>query len=1404
MKIKNIFLWLVISLFLILPATSKKVDVAFASNNFAYTVDSNDEKLSLDYLDFYSIPTTLFSYTNNGGAVSGNELSKAFDRNFSTFFKSSIDNNVSYTDPITNEINTNFKNTIDVTFSKTVKLDRILYASETNTTRGYPTSLNLYYDNGSGFELIKNYSTTETTQFVIFEFGSTYEMSAFRFEYDVVSKKHKYCATAKEIIFLQPESEEYNLYQNIFTDYAQTKVNQSLNSIDKIENFENKLKDYVNFSTLSLKIERAKKIVSGELSFDENFEFSTNPQAKKIIERQGNLESYARNELKLSKFGTNRQVIGVSANAGDVINIYVSANPDDPLPKIRFSQHMGHWRSWLGGENQLKLGKNTFTVPSYYHSDYSEPVCLGGAIYVVNPYTETEQSENVKIYIEGGTLYPVLSKNISDDDYLSFLDDYCEYYLNDTENVVNITEIVTDHTIVSVNATKAKEIYANFSPSQTISNWNNFMDKLLNFGGVYQDSANPLFNEKNLNIKVNLRVVQPWPGGWMFAAGEHIGVLEGSQSTIIYASGIGWGVAHEIGHMLDINERTVAETSNNMWAKFNETAIEKNGIRGSYDATLKALTNDATYADDSFFVTNSNNFLIWWYLEAWQKGYWGNLENCYRGVYPKLVSFINQFDSSKQKLNSLTATEKQVFYSSIVTGIDLSYYFERWGFTINNSTADPVFKLSTASDGFKNLMNIAVESNFVDNSKKPKLWYQDEKFYFSENRTQIYNQNVNISIKMVAKTSNGYNVFLNKSSASNHLGYEIWEGNSPDNFKVIGFTKGDVFEDMTVYADGYIPSYKVVAIDLTFSASALSESKSAESFIDNVCKIGDNEYSSLLEAVNLATDGDTIELLKSFYSFNIIIDKNLTIKIADNISSQIKITKIETGDLFTISSGKKLTLLGAENNHLVLDGFMFSQKGAFVNVSGIIVVEYVDFKNIVSTQNGGAIVLQNGSKNSTITNCLFENITAVNGSAICCEFAGANLIVTNSKFAGNIASDGIVYNKGTLTFNNCQFLNNIANLSIIKNYDGGVLKIDNCKIASNNLQEENGYTFSIDGLTEIKNCEIGSNLINIKNYNAIYFKAGNGSRKLTLENVEFLNSAKCNFVIKIDGDNSNLTLNAVSTNQCICFNVLKGTLNVKNNCNFSVANFEIFNGANLILSGGLFESFDNCSFALKEFIIGMKVFSCDNFELSSDEILLISSRMKTVYYLPIETAVNVFVENNIVYANPTHIALILDFGTGSKIIAVPYNEEFSLNMDLFETKYITSYEDDLGNIYTPLDNLKILDNKTLAVALENKIKIEFKLGKNTQIFYYFPNDVVELPNDFKSYIKIFNWKGNNQKYKIGATFVATQDLTLTANYINLRILVLVLFAIFVLIGLMAIIIIKLKLKRNRPKKHKKK
>ena len=1177
-----------------LKASSEKSDVTSLNNN--------DQILSENYLDFYAISSSNFIFTNNGGEDGNNKLENAFDRNFNTCFKSGQDNNVSYVNSEKGEKKDNFINYIDINFNSNVCINRILYGAESSSTfRGYPTILNIYAQSNGSLKLLKTFNSTETTNMVVFNLGENVTTSKIRFEYVKVSTKHKYVASAREIMFLQPQSSDYDKFNNMFTDYCELTLSHDVNTISKLTNFENKLKSNINYNSLiKPKFDRARQVLSKELEFDTKREFSTKEGSTNVINRYGDIDGFCRNTLKMSSFGTNRQVSGICVKPYQKVTIYVDCLDNDPIPTVRFSQNHGHWSGWLSGNYQLKKGKNVLTVPYLKNSNYTIDTVDGGAIYIVNPYDSREQSENVKLYIESGDLYPVYRKGQDENQFLSQLNSYYQDIQNDPSNVIDITEIVTDHIIFSGSASKASEVFSSFSPKQCALNWDSYLDSLLSFGGMDCNENGKYYNPTYKHINANVRVSQPWAGAAAYAYTEHIGIYTSWEATGYYAQNFGWGMSHELGHMLDTRGQIIGESTNNMYAKFNETALEKIATRGDFDKTFNALSSDENLAN-SYFNENRLNFLIWWYIESYQHGFWADLQNCYRDLNKDLNAIYNSNQGLKEKVNSLSATEKQVFYASVVTKIDMSYYYDRWGF--NLTADDSVFKQSSASSEFKECFSILVSNKYITNTKQPKLWYQDNlQFNLTlNNNCSLYNGTEKPVIAKAVITDNGTSLFFRANKDERHLGYEVLVKTESEDFKVIAFTKTESYLDTNSYISTVY--YKIRAVDRMFNTSDYSNQVSAELTNQSaVCKIGDTYYNSLSSAVSSASENDIIEIVKNTFESNFVVDKNLTIKLSSQTSS-LTIYKNEIGNFITINSGITLTILGSEQNHLVIDGGGYEQNGSLFNVNGVLVTNYVDFVNNKNAQNGGVVIAGNGG-NITIQNSIIKNNSALNGGVFYLDYAsnGLNLKQVNITQNSSKQSGGVLFSKGLVVINNCSISSNKAETNgVLYNYAGGILKINNSTLSDNNAQ--NGGAIYTDGYTELINCTFSKNYAS-NNGGAIYYSTSVAVRELILTNTNLSNNSA------VQGKDIFLSSGKVTLNSSNLQNgqiyVLNGNLIVNSTSNLS-GQITIKQGL-ITLKDKLFNGIENVKFSFVTPAENVEYINFQNFELNEQDL----SKFKTI------------------------------------------------------------------------------------------------------------------------------------------------------------------------------------------------
>lgn len=1055
-------------LFVMLMIVPINVKAAERGEDAALSVEVSEENSlyqDSEFLNLIKVPNSYFTYENNGGATDNNELSKAFDGDWSTNWISAVDNNVPADDP--------FYNTVTVHFNQTVTIDSILYASSSvKTGYGFPTKFNIYSSLGGGeFELVGYGEQAATASRIRIVFPETLKCDHLMFEYRQVNTEHKWAASAKKFMFLQPVGEAEKIL-TLFTDYSRLKINPEYASVKAIGELRENFQTYINYEeSIKPYLDRAESVLNGSLVFDERREFSTSGDAFNVITRHGDIASYARNTLKFSSFGTNRQVTGIAVRAGESVKIYVEGQEGDPLPSVRFSQFYGHWSSWLGGEIKLSLGTNVLTVPDFKTDSYSTEVVSGGSIYLVNPYTEQQQSSSVKVYIEGGDTFPVFRKGDDENSYKEQLAVYAEKVADNPETMINVTELVSDHTIMTVQANRANEIYQTASPQVNLENWDETIGDILHFTGVSFEEGEPYYDEKNNYLNVNYRTSQNWPSAFMFAASEHIGLYAGgSEDTLIYSmnesgtSAIGWGLCHEAGHMLDIPERTKAETSNNMVANYNNTY--KLGIIRNEDylsSTLTNLSSDRTL-EKNLWDENQYNYMVYWLIQSLYTDYWGNQDNLYR--YTAGIS-------------GLTGTEKQVYISSLATGIDLSYYFERWGYHL---TSDEIpFTYEAASDAFKNYMAQAKSEEKIRDDVK-KFWYFDSaQFNYMMDYGDLehgiggmYDDSSAAEIVSVQKSTNGYDLILPYITKQEHLGYEILEGNEQDGYTVIGFTHTNSFTDTAVYPDGYEPSYKAVAYDRLLNHTEESAAKSPQ-YQERVCEIGGVIYDSLAEAVEAAKDGDTIYILKDFMDTGVVIDKNLTITIKDDAAQDIIVYKGGAAAIFQVNDGGTLTLKGSDAQNLVLDGNSLKQNFPLVSING------TGQLNI-----DGNMILQN-------------SINTGNGGAVCTSGAAGRVTMKSAVLCSNTAKNGgAVYNIGTMTITGCEFYNNTAdNGGAISNAGGGIMTVTDTALAAN--VSKNGGAIYVDGNTKLLNTVISGNTAAVGG--ALYVSPGSNStaRGLTID-----------------------------------------------------------------------------------------------------------------------------------------------------------------------------------------------------------------------------------------------------------------------------------------------------------------
>ena len=705
-----------------------------------------------EYDDVYRVKN--LSISNNGGQYNNSSAIKyAIDEDTNTHWETGNRNSDS------------FKNEVILTLEEAEIISRLTYKSRVST-KGFAEQFSIYVSpvaTGENFQKVTEGNYTVTSDMLEIQFEPT-KAKRVKFVFD----KAKEDWASISDIRLYKEDSVANKMKRLFTNGLMDTVSEEFKSIEKLTELENEVNKHPLAAIYVKDIEMAKDIINGTLQTVKTV----------VAEQNGDRNAHANKNLKFG-FGNNNQPTGVVARPGETITVYVDAEPGQPLPQLVFSQQEGSFASW-GRTVSLNIGKNAITVPVVTQNDgwYNHSVTPGGPVYIVNPYTEEQQSKAPVIRFESGCeQFPMMDKNTDEQEFLELLREYKARIDEDKKanpnvmdrKMIDVVEIVSDHLVFTGTATGAYEAYINqeFGPMNTVNMYNDHMDMVFNYYGL--DGSN-----ENNDIKYtreNIRLAQPF--GYMYAAGGHIGVQGDVMVSMLTEVGT-WGVDHEMGHKLDIGVRTLGEVTNNMIPQNSSYYYNKPNKRIPFESNVfknVISTNSNNHYNGGYF----ERLAVFWQLEMIYPGYWGKLNKQYR----ENNVVLDSGNAENDKLNQLAK------YSGIALGLDLSEHFERHGFWVSDETKE-----------------------LLRQYPKPdkKIWYAN--YDYIEYEGEGFNGNPGLSVNVLKENENIKLLFnVNEDFKNDVLGYEIFKDG-----ELIGFTSTNSFID-TNSNIGESVNYTVVPYD---------------------------------------------------------------------------------------------------------------------------------------------------------------------------------------------------------------------------------------------------------------------------------------------------------------------------------------------------------------------------------------------------------------------------------------------------------------------------------------------------------------------------------------------------------------------------------------------------------------
>lgn len=340
------------------------------------------------------------------------------------------------------------------------------------------------------------------------------------------------------------------------------------------------------------------------------------------------------------------------------------------------------------------------------------------------------------------------------------------------------------------------------------------------------------------------------------------------------------------------------------------------------------------YVGSAVVPCNPMALNMFWDLEVYHNGYWKELDTLYRnGSSGNATADSYIKNMSKEELLAL--------YSSKVTGIDLTYYFKRYGF-IKNPSQNYLSAISALSLS----------------KAQPKIWYYDDKAYLKGSDSNVGKSGFVTCSADNQSDSIFFNISENYKDA--HLGFEIVK-----NGKVVDF----VWDLKYTSKDIYGSEYTINAYDRSLNVYKTVNYKVTTYPQQYPFHCGAASYSDLQFAINDSPDGSTISFSSSLaINKQIVIDgKNITLVQKDTAGKTVIFNNVSS-DVFVIKSGGSLTIKSCSYK----DGMLVFDGGK--KVSG----------SLFSVEKGSSLTIEKGVM---ITNFVKNG----NGSVICASGAALNL-----------------------------------------------------------------------------------------------------------------------------------------------------------------------------------------------------------------------------------------------------------------------------------------------------------------------------------------------------------------------------------------------------------------------------
>lgn len=781
-----------------------------------------------------------------------------------------------------------------ITFVEPVEMDTIVLIPDGQQAFQY-TAASVYYWPEESTKPVKVSGTflkrTSSNKKIYYEFQSKEPFSPKKLQVNVQNgygaANRISIAELKFYYYDSLETQVYNLYEddlhmalkeNVTADIIDDLVKQ-LNTPDDVSG-----ETHPKFDILSRELENAKLLL--------------NDQAAKGILRIHNDVTKAADGSITFKSGLNAwQPLGVTAGAGENLVIYVGCpgkkTGDSTNLNLIATQYHAESSAWSSTVVKgLKAGANEVTIPAITSLDTEQ----GGQLYV--EYTGAKGRENYSVRVSGGSSIPMLDMTTATDseakralvqDYVKELEEYVPKIreLHDEKHrdeldvpvsyeqhncILGATDIVMKDMMYSVSAEqilnglnskhgsteeKAEQLY------QSLKAMENMVSLFYQHKGL-SNAAEAGDKNRLPSSRLNIRYHRMFAGAFMYAGGAHIGIGWGSVPGLttsspvvsteegLYESGryFGWGIAHEIGHIVNEGAYAVAEITNNYYSVLAQAKDKNDSVRFQYSDVYDKVTSQVKGPASSVFTQLGMYWQL--HLSYDRGGYNYKTYDTYKEQFDNL--FFARMDSYVRDPSKAPAPGGVAFTATKNTDNelmrlacaaaqkDILEFFRRWGMTPDEAT-------------------IRYASQF---EKEPRaIWFVNDEArkYAMENGeggSVAADTTVTADISYTEGTNQVQISLSNDADPKDAmLGYEIYRvERQKDQIikKPVGFVTADSnsYTDVITTVNNRAFTYQVIGYD-----KYLNPTKAAETGPVKVSHRGNMDKSKWTVTTNMVSDSDT-------------------------------------------------------------------------------------------------------------------------------------------------------------------------------------------------------------------------------------------------------------------------------------------------------------------------------------------------------------------------------------------------------------------------------------------------------------------------------------------------------------------------------------------------------------------